>query len=199
MRKSISTLLLAAVLLPIVAEERPIPDSKAWRKPAAVSESAVQQFKPEWKNNSIIAGNKKVVFADNGMIQVWTSGRLALEISGYFSVRTAQKKTFWAGADSKLFKITNTREGNSLVTAGDLTVEGKTWRAFTQKAELTPEGMIRISLNWQKPDPALNWTFTPSIIMIGSYDALGGSLFKFDQRSLTLPVANDPDAKKHQL
>ena len=199
MRKSISTLFLAAVLLSAPGSERPIPDSKAWRKPAAVSKSAVQKFNPEWSGNSVIAGNKKVVFADNGMIQVWTSGRLALEISGYFSVRPPQKKILYAGADSKLFKITNTREGNSLVTTGDLTVEKNTWRAFTQKAELTPEGLIRVSLNWQKPDPALNWTFTPSIIMFGSYDALGGSLFKFDQRSLTLPAANDPDAKNHKL
>lgn len=195
MKKSISTLLAAAVLLPVLGEERPIPDTKGWRKPATVSQSAVQQFKPEWKGNSIVAGNKKVVFSDNGLIQVWTSGRMALKLSGYFSVRTPQKKVYWAGPDSKQFKITNTREGENLVTTGDLTIEGKTWQAFTQKAELTPEGLVRVTLNWKGPDPALNWKFVRSLSFNGTYDVLGGSLLKINKDSLTLPMNHDPAAK----
>ena len=199
MKKCISLLLLAAALLPLPGEERPIPDSKAWRgksKSAAVSRSEVRQFKPEWRHNTVVAGNKKVEFCDNGHIRIWSSGNPVLSVYPYFWIKTPDRKNHWLAPKSEGFKITLGRDGNTLLTTGTLTLEGQTWQTYTLKAELTPEGLIRITLNWQKPDPKTNWTFIPSIYMSASYDHFGGSLLKINQDSLTLPAAYDPKAEK---
>ena len=183
---------IALAVLPLFAF---CTEKSATAQPAA----AVQQAKPEWKGDSIVAGNKKAVFGKNGIITITAGDRTLLEIYPYFSVRTPEKKTYWAGPRSRSFKITTANDGKSITVSGDLTVEGKTWRAFTQKAELTPEGSIHVSLNWQKPPQELNWQFTASLGMSGPYETLGGSLFKINQDSLSLPAAHDPEMKKHGL
>ena len=193
MKRSIC-LLLAAVLLPAASEERPVPDSKAWRKSSAANTAAVRQFKPAWQGNAVVAGNKKAVFGEDGIIRIWTGGRPVLNIFGYYRVKTRRKEAYWAGPDSKEIKRTTTHDGKTLTTCGDLTIEGKTWRAFTQKAELTPEGLIRVTLNWQHPAPELNWSFSPTLTLTGSYENLGGTLVTINEEQLRLPAVFEPKA-----
>ena len=195
MKKQLWTALAVLPLAALCAAET----AKANGPAAAPAANAAAQAKAGWQGDSVVAGNKKAVFGKNGIITVWTGGRAVLEIYPYFSVRTPEKKTYWAGPRNRSFKITAGNDGKSATISGDLTIEGKTWRAFTEKAELTPEGSIHVTLNWQNPPQELNWKFNAALGMSGSYETLGGSLFKINQDSLTLPATHDPEIKKTGL
>ncbi len=160
-------------------------------KPAA----AVQQVKPEWKGNSIVAGNRKVEFPDSGIITIQTGNLTVLNVCPYFSLRTAEGKGYWAAPNNKPFKITLNNDGKSIQYAGDMTIEGKTWQAFTEKAELTPEGLIHVTVNWKMPPQELNWKCHVSLSMSSTYEAMGGSQLKINQDSVKLPAAHDPKAQ----
>ncbi len=195
MKKQFWTSLAVLPLFAICAAETGKTDAKGAAQPAA----AVQQAKPEWKDNAVVAGSKKVVFGKNGIITIQAGKRTALSVNPYFCIRTAEGKNHYAAPSNKPFKITVNNDGKSIQYAGDLTVEGQTWQAFTQKAELTPEGLIHITVNWYKPPQELNWKYSVFLSMNSTYEALGGSQFKINQDSLTLPAAYDPDPNKQKL
>lgn len=189
--KKIWTALAILPLFAICAAET----GKTDAKPAA----AVQQAKPEWKGDTVVAGNKKAVFGQNGIITIQIGDRAVLTVNPYFCIKTAEGKSYYAAPNNKPFKITLNNDGKSIQYAGDITVEGKTWQAFTEKTELTPEGLIHVTLNWKLPPQELNWKCSVFLAMTSTYEAQGGSLLKINQDSLPLPAAHDPDPKKQKL
>ena len=195
MKKNLWTTLAILPLFAVCAAET----GKADVKPAAQPAAAVQQAKPEWKDNAVVAGSKKAVFGQNGIIIIQVGDRKILTVNPYFCIHTPEKKSYYADPHNRPFKIAVNNDGKSLQYTGDITIEGKTWQAFTEKAELTPEGLLHITINWQAPPQELNWKFSVFLAMNSTYEAVGGSLLKINKDSLTLPAAHDPDPNKQKL
>ncbi len=192
MKKIYQTVLLVLPLFLSGQEQRGIPDGKAWKKTeGAASKSAIRMFTPEWKNNSVSAGNKKIEFCDDSRIQILSDGEVVMTLQSNYKIE-ADGKASWLSSDGKEFNRTVEAGDRSFTVKGELSLNGRKWQGYTQTARLDKDGLVQVSLAWQAPPEDFKFS-SSGVLMLASYDTMGGHLVKVNGEEVRLPDADNQE------
>ena len=130
--------------------------------PLVVSVEAAEKTeasKPKIEGESILCGNKRLNLTKDGRIRISSSGKPIGEIYCFYAVRnTKNGETDWNSFSIQ--ESTMKREGNKFLWSLGKKTPDDSWKAADQTLEITPEGLLKYSINpnpispdWQRNNP----------------------------------------------
>ena len=158
------------------------PQQKAWRNTETVANFSIEDFKPELDRHSIVCGNKRVTFTQDGAIRLSNENGLLATIYMFNAYEKDGTETIdWGSFSADQCKM-NVEGGNFLWTLRK-SLQGDLWDAGKQQVMIEPDGLIRIKMSMIPPPEKSDWEWKyipPQVFIQLPQEKADGTSFRYN-------------------
>ncbi len=174
----------------------PLPAVKSER----VEKVEIRDIVPEFKDNTIVAGNKAFMIRNDGVLVMMADGEQLTTFTYHFGIKnTATGKDHYLNGGDKKYTVTDsgkvTRDGNTIAFSCQGKIDDVEWDFYRIAMTLQDNGLITIHTTWNPPPGDTFKVFYKAFNMNCGFDIFGGAQVTLNGQGAVIP-AEPPERGK---